>query len=74
MAVAIVAAMIFVVVDQVYDFLGENVVWIVITVGAPLAPCMLAPGVLRQALDAEGGYFIGAHAQWSRSAPRSGRR
>ena len=35
MAVAIIAAMVFVVVDQVYDFLGENVVWIVITVGEP---------------------------------------
>lgn len=33
MAVAIVAAMLFVVIDPVYDFLGEYVVWIVITVG-----------------------------------------
>lgn len=38
MAVAIIAAMTFVVVDEVYDFLGENVVWIVITVGVSHKP------------------------------------
>ena len=51
MAVAIIAAMTFVVVDEVYDFLGENVVWIVITVGvfhrlvalSMSHTCMLAP-------------------------------
>jgi len=38
MAVAIVAAMLFVVIDPIYDFLGEYVVWIVITVGETYPP------------------------------------
>lgn len=33
MAVAIIAAMLFVVIDPVYKFLGEYAVWIVVTVG-----------------------------------------
>ncbi len=35
MAVAIIAAMLFVVIDPVYKFLGEYAVWIVVTVGEP---------------------------------------
>lgn len=54
MAIAITIAMLFIVIEKVFDFLTDSVVWIVITVGKVAIPKLFPMSVL-------GSVFLRAH-------------